>query len=178
MRGYWRDEAATAQALRDGWLHTGDIGVIDEDGFLQITDRKKDLIVNSGGDNVAPQRVEGVLALQPEIGQAIVYGDRRPHLVALIVPDSEFARAYARAQRATGSAGTAGRGPGFQRAIGDAVARANKSLSVIERVRHFRLMPEPFTIENGTMTPTLKLKRQLIYRVHEDLFESLYQAQH
>ena len=178
MRGYWRDEAATREALRGGWLHTGDIGVIDEDGFLQITDRKKDLIVNSGGDNVAPQRVEGVLALQPEIAQVIVYGDRRPHLVALIVPDSEAARAYARANGRPAALEQLVEDPGFQRQIGDAVDRANKSLSVIERVRHFRLLPEPFTIENGTMTPTLKLKRQLIYRVHEDLFESLYQAQH
>jgi long-chain acyl-CoA synthetase len=178
MRGYWRDEAATREALRGGWLHTGDIGVIDDDGFLQITDRKKDLIVNSGGDNVAPQRVEGVLALQPEIAQVIVYGDRRPHLVALIVPDAEAARAYARANGRPAVLDQLVEDPGFQRQIGDAVDRANKSLSVIERVRHFRLLPEPFTIENGTMTPTLKLKRQLIYRVHEHLFESLYQAHH
>jgi long-chain acyl-CoA synthetase len=176
MRGYWRDEAATREALRGGWLHTGDIGVIDEEGFLQITDRKKDIIVNSGGDNVAPQRVEGVLALQPEIAQVIVYGDRRPHLVALIVPDTEAAKAYARANGRPAALDQLVEDPGFQRAIGEAVDRANEGLSVIERVRHFRLLPQPFTIENGTMTPTLKLKRQLIYRVHEDLFESLYQA--
>jgi long-chain acyl-CoA synthetase len=178
MRGYWRDEAATSEALRDGWLHTGDIGVIDVDGFLQITDRKKDIIVNSGGDNVAPQRVEGVLALQPEIAQAIVYGDRRPHLVALIVPDVDAAKAYARAHRCSPDLNHLAHDPEFQRTIGTAVDRANKHLSVIERVRHFRLMPEPFTIENGTMTPTLKLKRQLIYRVHEGLLESLYQPHH
>jgi long-chain acyl-CoA synthetase len=176
MRGYWRDEAATREALRGGWLHTGDIGVIDEEGFLQITDRKKDIIVNSGGDNVAPQRVEGVLALQPEIAQVIVYGDRRPHLVALIVPDTEAAKAYARANGRPAALDQLVEDPGFQRAIGEAVDRANEGLSVIERVRHFRLLPQPFTIENGTMTPTLKLKRQLIYRVHEDLFESLYHA--
>ena len=178
MRGYWQDEAATGEALRDGWLHTGDIGVVDADGFLEITDRKKDIIVNSGGDNVAPQRVEGVLALQPEIAQAIVYGDRRPHLVALIVPDADAAKAYARAHGCSPDLNQLAHDPEFQRAIGAAVDRANKHLSVIERVRHFRLMPEPFTIENGTMTPTLKLKRQLIYRVHQGLLESLYQTQH
>jgi long-chain acyl-CoA synthetase len=178
MRGYWRDEVATGECLRDGWLHTGDIGVIDEDGFLQITDRKKDIIVNSGGDNVAPQRVEGVIALQPEIAQVIVYGDRRPHLVALIVPDAEAAKTYARANGGPAALGQLVDDPGFQRTIGDALERANRHLSVIERVRHFRLMSEPFTIENGTMTPTLKLKRQLIYRLHQDLFESLYQARH
>jgi long-chain acyl-CoA synthetase len=176
MRGYWRDEAGTSQVLRDGWLHTGDVGVIDDDGFLQITDRKKDIIVNSGGDNVAPQRVEGVLALQPEIAQVIVYGDARPHLVALIVPDVEFAKAYARQHKVNPDLAELVQHKEFERAIGEAVARANDSLSVIERVRHVRLLPEPFTIENGTMTPTLKLRRQLIYRVHRDLFESMYQA--
>jgi long-chain acyl-CoA synthetase len=178
MRGYWRDEKATSQALREGWLHTGDIGVIDQDGFLQITDRKKDIIVNSGGDNVAPQRVEGVMALQPEIAQVIVYGDGRPHLVALIVPDAEFAKAYARQHKLKPDLDELVQNKEFERAIGEAVARANESLSVIERVRHFRLLPEPFSIESGTMTPTLKLKRQLIYRLHRDLFESMYQAHH
>ena len=175
MRGYWRDETGTSQVLRDGWLHTGDVGVIDKDGFLQITDRKKDLIVNSGGDNVAPQRVEGVLTLQPEIAQVIVYGDGRPHLVALIVPDAEFAKAFARQHKLKPDLPQLVQHKDFERALGDAVARANESLSVIERVRHFRLMPEPFTIEKGTMTPTLKLKRQLIHRLHQDLFESMYQ---
>jgi long-chain acyl-CoA synthetase len=178
MRGYWRDETSTRQVLRDGWLHTGDVGVIDPDGFLQITDRKKDIIVNSGGDNVAPQRVEGVITLQPEIAQAIVYGDGRPHLVALVVPDSEFAKTFAKQHKLKPDLGELAQHKDFERVIGEAVARANEHLSVIERVRHFRLMPEPFTIEKGTMTPTLKLRRQMIYQVHKDLFESMYQAHH
>jgi long-chain acyl-CoA synthetase len=178
MRGYWRDQAGTSQVLRDGWLHTGDVGLIDQDGFLQITDRKKDIIVNSGGDNVAPQRVEGVMTLQPEIAQVIVYGDARPHLVALIVPDADFAKAFARQHELKPELAELVHHQGFERAIADAVVRANESLSVIERVRHFRLLPEPFTIESGTMTPTLKLKRQLIYRVHRDLFESMYHPHH
>jgi long-chain acyl-CoA synthetase len=176
MQGYWRDEEATARTLEGGWLHTGDIGLIDDDGFIQITDRKKDIIINSGGDNVAPQRVEGVLLLEPEIGQAIVYGDRRPHLVALLVPDIEFARRYAKTHRLAPDVASLAQDAGFQRAIGEAVRRANQSLSVLERVRHFRLMAEPFSIENGMMTPTLKLKRQEIYRTHRDLFETLYEA--
>ena len=175
MRGYWRDDVGTSQVLRDGWLHTGDMGVIDRDGFLQITDRKKDIIVVSGGDNVAPQRVEGVLALQPEIDQAIVYGDGQPHLVALIVPDAEFAKAYARRHGLQPELAQLVQHKDFERALGEAVTRANEGLSVIERVRHFRLMAEPFTIEKGTMTPTLKLRRQLIYGVHKGLFESMYQ---
>jgi long-chain acyl-CoA synthetase len=178
MQGYWRDEAATAETLKDGWLHTGDIGLVDDDGFLQITDRKKDIIVNSGGDNLAPQRVEGVLLLQNEIGQAIVYGDRRPHLVALIVPDAEFSRSYARGHRLQPELALLVEDAGFQRTLGEAVRRANQTLSVLERVRHFRLMAEPFTIENGMMTPTMKLKRQEIYRTHRELFECLYEARH
>jgi long-chain acyl-CoA synthetase len=176
MQGYWRDEAATAQALQDGWLHTGDVGLVDDAGCIQITDRKRDLIVLSGGDNCAPQRVEGILSLEPELGQVMVYGDRRPHLVALIVPDAEFARSYARQHGVSPELASLVDDTGFQRAIGEAVSRANQSLSVIERVRRFRLMAEPFTIENGLMTPTLKLKRQQICRRHGDLIEGLYEG--
>jgi long-subunit acyl-CoA synthetase (AMP-forming) len=96
MKGYWKDPEATGADLRDGWLHTGDIGEFDADGYIKITDRKKDIIVNSGGDNIAPQRVEGVLMLEPEIGQALAYGDRRPNLVALISPHAEFLKRFAR----------------------------------------------------------------------------------
>ena len=167
---------ATAEALKDGWLHTGDIGVLDEDGYLQITDRKKDIIVNSGGDNLAPQRVEGVLLLQPEIGQAIVYGDRRPHLVALIVPDADFAKGFARSRSLKPDLALLVENTDFRGAVGEAVRRANATLGTLERVRHFRLMAEPFSIENGMMTPTMKLKRQIIYRTHRELFEELYEA--
>src|SRR3546814_2339110 len=95
MKGDWRNERETDRVLADDWLHTGDICVIDEQGRIKITDRKKDLIVNDKGENVAPQKVEGMLTLQPEIGQAMVSGDRRPHLVGLIVPDPEWAREWA-----------------------------------------------------------------------------------
>ena len=98
MQGYWSNEKATAETIRDGWLHTGDIGEIDSDGYIKITDRKKDIIVNSGGDNVSPQRVEGFMTVEPEIAQAMVYGDKRPHLVALVVPDEEFARDWGRSR--------------------------------------------------------------------------------
>ena len=90
MQGYWRNEAQTARTVVDGWLHTGDVGHIDEQGRIVITDRKKDLIVNDKGDNVAPQKVEGMLTLQPEIVQAMVVGDKRPYMVGLIVPDPEW----------------------------------------------------------------------------------------
>ena len=135
MRGYWKDEEATAQALRDGWLHTGDIGELDADGYLKITDRKKDMIVNSGGDNVAPARVEGVLLLEPEIGQALIYGDRRPHLVALIVPHQEFVRSFARSAQVRARPGGAGDAtPSSRRRSARRSRRANDS-PVADRAR-------------------------------------------
>ena len=125
------------------------------------------MIVNSGGDNVAPQRVEGVLLLEPEIGQAVVFGDRRPHLVALIAPNADFVKRYARGHHGRADLAALSRTQEFQDAIGEAVARANKRLSAIERVRRFHVMPEPFSIENGLMTPTMKLRRHLIYRAYK-----------
>ena len=177
MRGYWKDPDATSQALRDGWLHTGDIGEFDGDGYIRITDRKKDIIVNSGGDNIAPARVEGILLLEPEVGQVLVYGDRRPHLVALVVPHQDFVRQWARAHGKPGAdLVRLAEDPGFKAAINEAVLRANRRLSVIERVRRFHVMPEPFSIENGLMTPTMKLRRHLIVNACRDLLEGMYAA--
>lgn len=176
MHGYWKDEAGTAQALRDGWLHTGDIGEIDADGCIRITDRKKDIIVNSGGDNVAPARVEGVLLLEPEIGQTLIYGDKRPYLVALIVPHQDFIRSFARTHGCSAKLSDLAEDARFKAAIGAAVTRANSRLSAIERVRKFQVMPEAFSVDNGLMTPTLKLRRHLIVAAYRDLLEGLYGA--
>jgi len=174
MDGYWGDETATAEALRDGWLHTGDIGEIDDDGCLRITDRKKDIIVNSGGDNLSPQRVEGVLTLEPEIAQAMVYGDRRPHLVALIVPDPAFVEAFARAHDRAPDVAALAEDPAFRKEISKAVERANRSLSPIERVKRFAIAAEPFSIDRGELTPTLKVRRHVVIRNYGDRLEALY----
>lgn len=174
MRGYWKDAETTARTVVDGWLHTGDVGVIEKDGFIRITDRKKDLIVNSGGDNVSPARVEGVMLLEPEIAQAFIYGDRKPYLVALIVPDAEAVKSHARATGQPADLAALAGDPAFRKLIGEAVKRANANLSAIERIRKFEVMPEPFTVENGLMTPTLKLRRPLIIERHGELLESLY----
>ena len=174
MQGYWRDPATTAEAIKDGWLHTGDIGEIDADGFIRITDRKKDLIVNSGGDNISPQRVEGFLTLQPEIAQAMVYGDRQPHLVALIVPDEGWAASWAKTHGKPGELAALISDPAFHEAIGDAVERVNATLSSLERVRKFTMIAEPFTSANEMMTPTLKIRRHKILAAYRPRLDALY----
>jgi len=174
MQGYWNDPAGTHQAIRDGWLHTGDIGEIDADGYIKITDRKKDIIVNSGGDNISPQRVEGFLTLQPEIAQAMVLGDRRPHLVALLVPDTAWAEAWAKQRGRNADLVELIGDAEFRQAINVAVDRVNKSVSAIEKVRRILLTAEGFTTDNGMLTPTLKIRRHVIRQRYGADLEGLY----
>ena len=162
MNGYWRDPDSTAKAVVDGWLHTGDIGEFDSDGYLKITDRKKDIIVLSGGDNVSPARVEGFLVLQQEIAQAMVHGDKHPHLVALIVPDDDFARDWAIKNAPGTDLSSLADNAAFHKALGPVIDRVNASLSPIEKIRRYALLPEGFTIDNGLLTPSLKIKRHKI----------------
>ncbi|HRY25937.1 MAG: long-chain fatty acid--CoA ligase [Geminicoccaceae bacterium] len=176
MKGYWKDEEATARTVVDGWLHTGDVGVLDEHGYLKITDRKKDIIVNSGGDNISPQRVEGILLLEPEIGQALIYGDRKPYLVALVTPDPGFVQTFGREAGKSRDPAALAQDPEFRQRIGEAVKRANANLSAIERIRKYEIMAEPFSVENGMMTPTMKLRRPRIIERHGALLEGLYAA--
>ena len=174
MNGYWNDETSTRSVLRDGWLHTGDIGHLDQDGYIQITDRKKDIIVLSGGDNLSPQRVEGMLTLQPEIGQAMVYGDKHAHVVALLVPDEDFVREWQRGNGAgDDSASLAGNGD-FMKALGEAVKRANADLSPTERVKRHIMAEAPFTVDNEQMTPTLKVRRHKVLEIYREALEALY----
>jgi long-chain acyl-CoA synthetase len=151
MQGYWNNPGATGEAIRDGWLHTGDVGSLDEDGYLRITDRKREIIKTTGGDMVSPARVEGILAQQGAIAQAVVAGDGRSHLVALIVA-------------ADGA---------DEKEVARAVDDANRTLTVTERIRFWRAVPA-FTIENGLMTSTQKIRRQIILREHAALVEAMY----
>jgi long-chain acyl-CoA synthetase len=138
------------------------MGHLDSSGRIVITDRKKDLIVNDKGDNVSPQRVEGMLTLQPEILQAMVYGDRQPHLVALLVPDPEEMKRFDGDQAA------------ITKALSKAVDRVNAELSVIEKVRRFILADEPFTVENDQLTPSMKIRRHIIRTNYGERLEALY----
>jgi len=174
MAGYWNNDAESARVIADGWLHTGDIGEIDDAGRIRITDRKKDLIINDKGENVAPQRIEGMLTLEPEIGQAMVAGDRRPHLVGLIEPDIQWMAEWSAANNVPlTEARTA---PGLHRALMAAVDRVNAGLSVTEKVRRILITDEPFGIENGEMTPSLKIRRHVIRARYGDRLNALYKA--
>ncbi|PAX07794.1 AMP-dependent synthetase/ligase [Sphingomonas lenta] len=176
MHGYWRNDAETARVLKDGWLHTGDIGLIDDHGRIKITDRKKDLIVNDKGDNVAPQKVEGMLTLQPEIAQAMIYGDRRPYMVAVVVPDAEWTQGFCAREGASCNFAALAENPTYRAALSAAVERVNKDLSVIERVRRFVIADEPFTIENEQMTPSMKIRRHVLKGVYGGRLDGLYRG--
>ena len=184
MHGYWRNEAESARVLipdaaepeKGPWLHTGDIGHIDEVGRIVITDRKKDLIVNDKGDNVSPQRVEGMLTLQPEILQAMVTGDKRPHLVGIIMPDPEWMGEWAEAEGLPTDYALLREHEKFRAAVRSAIDRVNEQISVIEKVRKFDFADEAFTIENEQMTPSMKIRRHVLREVYGARIAALYGA--
>jgi len=176
MHGYWNNEAETARVLIDGWLHTGDVGHIDDAGRIVITDRKKDLIVNDKGENVSPQKVEGMLTLQPEIIQAMVAGDKRPHLVGLIVPDPEWLQEWCVKNDVKPDCTALCGDPAVQRAIMAAVDRVNAELSVTEKVRRVCLTADAFTVDNEMLTPSMKIRRHKIRELYGERLDSLYKA--
>jgi len=152
MLGYWNMKKETEEIIKNGWLHTGDIGEITKDGNLKITDRKKEIIVNLGGDNISPSKIENLLCLNEKIKQSFVYGDKKNYLVALIVTESDQNK----------------------KEIEFYLENLNKSLSLVEKVKKFKLIKEEFTINNGMLTPTLKLKRKKILQKFKDDLEKLY----
>jgi len=176
MHGYWRNDEETRRVLKDGWLHTGDIGVIDDKGRIKITDRKKDLIINDKGDNVAPQKVEGMLTLQTEIVQAMIVGDKRPHMVAVLVADPEWTQEFCARTGANCDFAALRDNPDYRVALAAAVERVNKDLSVIERVRRFIIADEPFAIDNEQLTPSLKIRRHVLKQVYGARLDALYKA--
>ena len=175
MKGYWNDPDSTIAAIdEEKWLHTGDIGHFDDNGFIVITDRKKDIIVNSGGDNISPQRVEGIFCLEAEIGQVMVFGDQRAYLTAVVVADEDWSKSWAQDEGKPYDLESLSSDKDFQSAIAKAVARANEKISIIEKVRKYIVSPHPFNVQNGQMTPTLKIRRHAVLREFREQLEDLY----
>lgn len=173
--GYFKDPEATAQALRDGWLHSGDVGELDTDGFLRITDRKKDLIVNAYGKNIAPAYVENQLKASPYIHDAVVVGDRRPYLVALVVIDEDNVARWAQDHRIPFSTFADLSGNDRVRdLIAQEVDRVNRTLSSPEQVKRFAILPKRLYQEDGEVTPTLKVKRKVLVERYREVIETLY----
>jgi long-chain acyl-CoA synthetase len=173
--GYYKDEEATREVLgEDGWLHTGDVGEIDEDGFLTVTDRKKDLIVTAGGKNVAPQNIENDLKASPYVSQALVVGDRRPFLTALITLDEDEVGKWARRRNLNGDVGELSRHEDVRELVREAVERANSDLARFQQIRGWTILPRDFVAEENEITPTLKLKRRICEQHFADEIEALY----
>ena len=155
MLGYWNKKEETEKVIINGWLHTGDIGEIDpNDGYLKITDRKKDIIVSAGGDNISPAKIENMITNEPEIDQCMVYGDKKNYLVALIVPNKDFLNEKEK--------------------INKVIEKINKKLTLLEKIKKIQLIDENFSIENGLMTPTMKVKRKKVTEKYKNLLENLY----
>src|SRR5438477_6412231 len=176
MKGYWNNPEATAQAIdKEGWFHTGDIGEIDGDGFLKITDRKKDIIINAYGKNIAPQPLEAMLKSSPYIGTPVLIGDRRKFLVALIVPNFE------KLERDAAAMGVQVKTheelvehPKVKELFQAELDRFNQNLDRQEKIRRFALLANDFTIDNDEITPSLKVKRKVIDKKYKDIIDQLY----
>ena len=175
MKGYWNKEEATKEVLDDeGWFYTGDIGELDAEGFLKITDRMKDLIITAGGKNVAPQNIENFLKMDEAVEQLAVIGDRRKYLTALIVPNFEWLEAFAKEKGVTGDHQAIIASPVVKEEYERRIIEKNKSLAKYETIKKFELLSEEFTVENNMFTPTMKVRRKNVMEVYNDLIESMY----
>ena len=174
--GYHNNPQATAEALDpDGWFHTGDVGMLDADGFLSIVDRKKDLLITAAGKNIAPQLVENTLKTVPCVSQVAVYGERKPYLVALLTLDPDAVRAWAAEHSVTyGEIAEVYANPQFRAYLDEGVQRANSRLARYETIKYYDVLSEEFTVENDMLTPSLKIRRRVIQQRYHDRFEALY----
>ena len=174
FRGYWNNEQATNDSFSDEWFHTGDVGNLDSDGYLSITGRKKDLIVTAGGKNVAPSQIEDLISAHPLISQAIVVGDNRNFVAALVTIDPDTFPTWADRHGKTGDVQDLLQDGDLVGAVQEAIDKANDSVSRAESVRKFQILPADFSVEGGELTPTMKLKRKVVHERYADEIEKLY----
>jgi long-chain acyl-CoA synthetase len=174
FQGYHKNEEATLETIVDGWLHTGDIGEIDSEGFIKITGRKKDIIITAGGKNITPANLEAEIKQHPLVSQCVVVGDRRPYLVALVTLDPEEAVAYANEHGLPADAEALAANADVKASIEAHVAEINKNFARVEQVKKISILPNDLSQESGELTPTLKVKRAVVASKHEDAIEALY----
>jgi long-chain acyl-CoA synthetase len=175
FKGYFKDEETTKEALRDGWMHTGDVGEIDAEGFLKITDRKKDLIITAGGKNIAPQYIENLLKFSPYINDAVVIGDNRKFVSAIIVIDEEYVVKYAQDQKVQFTTfASLTKSEEVVHLIQQEIEKVNAQLARVENIRKFRILDKKLYTEDGEVTPTMKVKRKFINVQYGELIESMY----
>ncbi|HET7591259.1 MAG TPA: long-chain fatty acid--CoA ligase [Solirubrobacterales bacterium] len=176
FQGYHKNPEATAETIVDGWLHTGDIGEIEADGFIKITGRKKDIIITAGGKNITPANLEAEIKQHPLVSQCVVVGDRRPYLVALVTLDPEEAVKYAQEHNLPEDPAALASNPDVKAAIEAHVEKINQSFARVEQVKKISILPYDLSQESGELTPTLKVKRAVVAQKHEDAIEQLYAA--
>jgi long-chain acyl-CoA synthetase len=174
FQGYHKNEEATRETIVDGWLHTGDIGEIDSDGFIKITGRKKDIIITAGGKNITPANLEADIKQHPLVSQCVVVGDRRPYLVALVTLDPEEALAHAKENGLPEDAAQLAANPDVKASIEAHVEEINKNYARVEQVKKISILPQDLSQESGELTPTLKVKRAVVVSKHDDAIEALY----